>query len=88
MPPCENPRTKAKLVTGYKDGVYERRLYLFPFIWPKFTFFFLREREEKMGMKRLKYQGQQVTNDMLNLVLAEAEIFLFCLLKIRKCWNL
>lgn len=41
-----------------------------------------------MGMKRLKYQGQQVTNDMLNLVLAEAEIFLFCLLKIRKCWNL
>lgn len=48
----------------------------------------LREREEKMGMKRLKYQGQQVTNDMLNLVLAEAEIFLFCLLKIRKCWNL
>lgn len=87
MPPCENPRTKAKLVTGYKDGAYERRLYLFPFIWPKFTFF-LREREEKMGMKRLKYQGQQVTNDMLNLVLAEAEIFLFCLLKIRKCWNL
>lgn len=48
----------------------------------------LREREEKMGMKRLKYQGQQVTNDMLNLVLAEAEIFLFCLLKIRRCWNL
>lgn len=41
-----------------------------------------------MGMKKLKYQGQQVTNDMLNLVLVEEEIFLFCLLKIRKCWNL